>query len=358
MPGRAGRARFPIALALLLYTFLATPASSQYMYLDTNGDGVNTAADVVAPSGATAVDVWLDTKRNRDGSAATCASGDGPLSLAGYDLVLGAVDGTVTWGGLVNARPEFGGIAAGWSTSTRMQTGTFSGAPLLPGTYRLFTLMVTPASGTPSLTIPAPATPGDLASSSFISTCSGTDLDNTLKLGTDWFDTDGAAYGGAANQAPRFDPAALVALRETERVELPLQATDQEGEALTFALQSGPSVVEAVVTGALEGGRRFRAPLALTVIGAGRQGPPVTVSPNPLHPEGVISFETATTGRVRVVVIDVQGRTVAPLHDAANAAAGIHRIALRPERKLASGIYFVRVETPEGVRSVRFAVVK
>ncbi len=248
MPGRAGLARFPIALALLLYTFLATPASSQYMYLDTNGDGVNTAADVVAPSGATAVDVWLDTNRNRDGSAATCASGDGPLSLAGYDLVLGAVDGTVTWGGLLNARPEFGGIAAGWSTSTRMQTGTFSGAPLLPGTYRLFTLTVTPASGTPSLTIPAPATPGDLASSSFISTCSGTDLDNTLKLGTDWFDTDGAAYGGAANQAPRFDPAALVALRETERVELPLQATDQEGEALTFALQSGPSFATLLTT--------------------------------------------------------------------------------------------------------------
>ena len=120
MPGRAGIARFAtaISLALLLCTCLATPASAQYMYLDTNGDGVNSSADVIAPSGATAVDVWLDTNRNRDGSPATCVSGDGPLSLAGYDLVLGAVDGTVTWGDFMSARPEFGGPAAGWMTSS------------------------------------------------------------------------------------------------------------------------------------------------------------------------------------------------------------------------------------------------
>lgn len=230
-----------LALAVLLLAFHATPASAQYMYLDTNGDAVNTAADLVAPSGATNVDVWIVTDRNRDGSAASCVSGDGPLSLAGYDLVLGAVDGTVTWGGFFNARPEFGGTSGGYATSTRTRSGGLSGAPLPPGTYKLSTIAVTPLSGTPSLIIPAPATPGDMVSSSFISTCSGTDMDNTLKLGTDWFDADGAAYGGVANRAPVFDPAPAAALREGEHLEVPLEATDQDGEALSFALQSGPS---------------------------------------------------------------------------------------------------------------------
>ncbi|MEK7316238.1 MAG: FG-GAP-like repeat-containing protein, partial [Candidatus Eisenbacteria bacterium] len=151
-----------------------------------------------------------------------------------------------------------------------------------------------------------------------------------------------------------------VVLADRDRNGLPEAAFDFARSDLRALMAGvvGRSVVEAVVTGALEGGRRFRAPLILTVIGAGRSGPPVTVAPNPLNPEGVISFETKTAGRVRVMVIDVQGRTVARLHDSANAAAGIHRIALRPGRKLASGIYFVRVETPEGVRSVRFAVLK
>ncbi|HEY6573189.1 MAG TPA: FG-GAP-like repeat-containing protein, partial [Candidatus Eisenbacteria bacterium] len=256
MLGRAGIARsnhgqaaslpspasiIAFVLAILLLTCYATLASAQYMYLDTNGDGVNTVADVIAPGGTTNVDVWLDTSRNRDGSRAACVSGDGPLSLAGYELILGAVDGTVTWGPFQNARPGFTGSGGGSSTPTLAQSDSYSGTVLIPGTYRLSTIAVTPASGTPSLIIPAPASPGAAAASSFVSTCSGTDLDNTLKLGTDWFDTDGAAYGGVANQAPLFDPVPYVALVENQHLDLPLQATDQDGEALAFSLHSGPS---------------------------------------------------------------------------------------------------------------------
>lgn len=49
---------------------LAAPAVAQYMYLDTNGDSLHTAADVIAPMGVTTVDVWLRTDTDRDGTAA------------------------------------------------------------------------------------------------------------------------------------------------------------------------------------------------------------------------------------------------------------------------------------------------
>ena len=58
-----------LVLALLL---LAPPCFAQYMYLDSNGDGVHTAADVLHSVGPTVVDIWLDTGHNRDGTATVC----------------------------------------------------------------------------------------------------------------------------------------------------------------------------------------------------------------------------------------------------------------------------------------------
>ncbi|HET9950766.1 MAG TPA: FG-GAP-like repeat-containing protein [Candidatus Eisenbacteria bacterium] len=239
-----------LAFALLLgvAAFSARPSFAQYMYLDTNGDGASSAADVIAPSGATSLDVWISTDKNRDGSAATCVSGDGPLTLNGYDILLRVVDGRVTWGAFVNARPEFGGIAGGYITDTDFRSGSLSGAALAPGTYKLATITVTPSSGTPSIVIPAPSSPGAEASSSFISTCSGTDFDNTLKLGTDWFDADGAAYGGTANQAPLFDIVAPIAMDEATSRTVPLRATDVDGEPLAFTLASGPAFASVLTT--------------------------------------------------------------------------------------------------------------
>lgn len=256
--------RAPSALLLLLAAFLVVPAHAQYMYLDTNGDGISSASDVIAVSGVTNVDVWLATDRNRDGSAATCVSGDGPLTLAGYEIVLEAVDGTVSWGAPVSARPEFGGVTSTLVTSTRIQFGTLGGTPIAPGLYKLATVPVTPAAGTPAIRIPTPATPGDMTGSSFGSNCSGTDADGMLKLGLDWFDTDGAAYAGAANQAPVFAPPSAVTMREAERLDVPLEATDAEGDPLVFALQAGPAFAAVVTTSAGAGAAAATGTLTFT----------------------------------------------------------------------------------------------
>ncbi|HEU4725322.1 MAG TPA: FG-GAP-like repeat-containing protein [Candidatus Eisenbacteria bacterium] len=236
------------ALLPLLIALAASPARAQYMYLDTNGDGVNSAADLIAASGATSVDVWLATDRNKDGSAAACATADGALTLAAYDIVLEAVDGEVTWGDPVSARPEFGGVTSAYSTVTRARFGTLAGTPLAPGLYKLATIPVTPAAGTPSIRIPSPAASGDMIASSFVSNCSGNDFDGNLKLGLDWFDTDGAAYAGVPNQAPDFPVAATLTMREADPMVVALQATDADGEPLDFSLRAGPSFAAVATT--------------------------------------------------------------------------------------------------------------
>jgi hypothetical protein len=56
---------------------------AQYMYLDSNGDGIHTAADEVNPAGPTTIEIWLNTAVNRDGSPAVCSIDTSlPLSIS------------------------------------------------------------------------------------------------------------------------------------------------------------------------------------------------------------------------------------------------------------------------------------
>src|SRR3954471_15992935 len=96
-------------LSCVLFALLglvAASADAQYMYLDSNGDGVHTSSDVVSPSGTTTFDVWIRTNANRDGTSAICSSGDGPLDIRSYQFILHASEGTVSWGAYTNAQPQ------------------------------------------------------------------------------------------------------------------------------------------------------------------------------------------------------------------------------------------------------------
>jgi hypothetical protein len=57
---------------LSLASACTTPAGAQYLYLDTDGDGVHTSADALAPMGPTDLDVWISTGSDRDGGIAYC----------------------------------------------------------------------------------------------------------------------------------------------------------------------------------------------------------------------------------------------------------------------------------------------
>src|SRR5512144_508561 len=102
--GHAARSRAVLALltAETVFTLASRPARSQYIYLDSNQNGIHDVCDRLSAVGPTQFDVWLDTDNNRDGTPAACTFGAGALDLDHYEIVLRAVGGTVAWGSMQN----------------------------------------------------------------------------------------------------------------------------------------------------------------------------------------------------------------------------------------------------------------
>lgn len=76
--------------------------------------------------------------------------------------------------------------------------------------------------------------------------------------------------------------------------------------------------------------------------------------PNPLNGVGTLSYVLASDSEVSVTVFDIMGRRVAVLAEGVQ-PAGTHRVSLDASH-LASGLYIVRMMTPNTVESVRFVV--
>jgi hypothetical protein len=208
---------------LLTLAILASPASAQYMYLDANGDGVNTAADSLNSGSSTTLRVYLNTNHDRDGSLQTCnshtvascdASGSGSqLNLFSFQVYLSASGGTVNWGTFTPDTTAFAALVPQISNSTDVQF-TFSRSPgsaSPAGLISLGSISVTVTSGHPSISIARfPNTPLDPNSfgTSFGTGCVGFSIGNTYVLGNpedpcgssalpgDWFDADGIGTEG------------------------------------------------------------------------------------------------------------------------------------------------------------------
>ncbi len=123
-----------------------------------------------------------------------------------------------------------------------------------------------------------------------------------------------------------------------------------------------PGTNRLVVTGALLSGERFEGADSVRVIDPRHQPLSAAVSPNPLNPLGVLTFETAQSGQVSIYLFDIQGRLVRRLLESKSVQEGSHEVLIdgRGEagQPLASGVYFYRVEAPGGSVSGRFAVLK
>lgn len=230
---------------MLFSGILAVQTSqAQYMYLDANGDGVNTAADVITAAGPTTFDVWLRTDKRRDGSDALCSSGTRPLSINSYEVVVRASGGTVTWGTRSNLQSGMS-IDIGsriTPSSTEVYLGFLGTTVLPPGDYKLCRVTASLSSGTPSLGIVAQATTLSIAyaATMFGSACDGVDFDNTLKLGQDWFDTDGLAYssGGASNSPPSITAVNPMSAATGEVAYQDVRAVDPNGDVVSLSLQT------------------------------------------------------------------------------------------------------------------------
>jgi hypothetical protein len=98
--------------------------------------------------------------------------------------------------------------------------------------------------------------------------------------------------------------------------------------------------------------------------GRGRHGHGVlclTAMPNPLNPSTVLAFTMSREGNVRVTIYDMKGRLVRTLLDGFR-SAGQQLVAWDGSNstngRVASGVYFFRIEAPEATEVQRVAVVK
>jgi hypothetical protein len=130
---------------------------------------------------------------------------------------------------------------------------------------------------------------------------------------------------------------------------------------LFAGLPSGRNRVTVEVRGGLNSGATLVGTIEVDVFGTGG-ALSASVSPNPLNPEAVLTFATEKAGAIRVKLYDARGRFVRTLEDRSSAASGYHdvRIDGRDERgnRLATGVYFYRVESPDGVFGGRFTILK
>ncbi len=135
-------------------------------------------------------------------------------------------------------------------------------------------------------------------------------------------------------------------------------------KTLFASLPNGTSNVDVALEGALTSGGRFQGSTLVHVIKLGflGSGSLASVSPNPLNPRGKLTFVTTQPGVASVQVFDLNGRLVRTLMARQSLPPGIHEVAvdLRNEQgnRLASGIYFYRVLSVDGVSRGAFTVLR
>ena len=87
-----------------------------------------------------------------------------------------------------------------------------------------------------------------------------------------------------------------------------------------------------------------------------------SVMPNPLNPEAMLRYQIPKTGPVTIGIYDLSGRLVRTLVDGESQAAGAHAVTIDGRdahgRKLASGVYFYRVQATEASVDGRFTIMK
>ncbi|MEK7314679.1 MAG: hypothetical protein AAB011_00730, partial [Candidatus Eisenbacteria bacterium] len=239
---------FRAVLPLLGALLVTSPCQAQHLYLDANGDGVRTPADSLASTGPTTVGVWLRTDANAVGAPAECADSGASFTINSYELILRATGGTVAYGSFVD-HMGFETVFGTASSQTDFYAGRGSGAILAPGLYHLASLTITPSSGSPVIHVAASTPIHPVGSTSFGSRCPGIDFDNTLKLGLDWFETQGLGPVGTTSFSPVVNLIASMTLAEGDTVSQSIRATDSDGDTIALSKAAGPSFMTVATSG-------------------------------------------------------------------------------------------------------------
>ena len=129
-----------------------------------------------------------------------------------------------------------------------------------------------------------------------------------------------------------------------------------------FSLLSGKTRVTVQIVGQLISGAYFAGTLTCDVIANGPAVGSASLAPNPLNPESKLSLMLGKGGWLKVTLFDMQGRFVRELANEKNVAPGPREIRIDGLNSrgvpLASGVYYFRVESADGVTNGRLAIVR
>lgn len=200
-------ARYFVFVVALAQLSIAVPnARAQYLYVDTNGDGVNSSrqnsiGDQVPPTdcltaATSAIDIYFVTDHNADGSTATCFTED-PLTIQSYQFILGFSGvGEVVASGWTDSmgftEPGIGGGDGTFAAAGQEVWVGRKGEELSPGLYKVGTLALS-VVGTPMVFFKA-ASSGSFpaAQTSFGSACPGSQQNHIIQFGVDATEAFGA----------------------------------------------------------------------------------------------------------------------------------------------------------------------
>jgi len=199
------------------------PAAGQVMFLDLNGDGVNTTADFPSFSGHSTIDVYVVTNEDFAGSPLACTDGTG-LDLNSYTVNLYASDAAVSFTSVTNMMPGMTEVVPLITYPYALTVGYGGTESFPPGKYHLlriaadFELGKCPAISIIPFNCYSP--PGVVTS--FGSSCPGTRSDHTLRLNEDWWDVSGIACSDPLGSWPSLS--------------CPGSISGAEGQPVTFAV--------------------------------------------------------------------------------------------------------------------------
>jgi len=392
------RSRPHLVTLVLIAMVAGVPARAQYIYLDTNGDGASTWADSLNSTGATNVDVWLHTGQNGDGTPGFC----GAPGLATYEFILQATGGTMSWGAFTNTLANFNAVPALMSTDqaeNHIAAFSPSGTGTALGAYKLGTISVTPASGSPCLGFGSSSALSPRYRTSFGTGCHGAKFDHTARYGSEW--SSAAILPFTPSTPPFLTVPGILLPQYLAPVVVQVQATPPacglvSSLAADFSnlppghdavFSPGPGNSSGTLTWHPTPADHGEFRVAFTAIGRnpGAQtskstvihlvSNPVSVEessvdpvlalwqnrPNPFNPTTTIVFSLPQRMHVTLSIYDITGRRVAQLIDGLM-HAGQNEVPWAGTdakgRAVASGVYCYQLKTPYGVETRRMVLAR
>ncbi len=248
-------------------------ANAQYMPIVTDNPANN--KQFRATGVQTILTISMDTNHDKNGSLQTCNSHTAAncgastfataLDMFSYTLALHVTGGTVSFGTFTASDANYTDTAPQIQSNQEVEinkarpTGTFTP----PGLAVLGTIPVTVLTGAPILSVQVGASainPFGFGTG-FGTECDGFFFANTYVIGDpadpcgavngiagDWFDADQITPGAAPNNPPVLAQPANMTVNENATADQALNATDADGNPLTFSKVSGPTYATVTTT--------------------------------------------------------------------------------------------------------------